>query len=171
MNFIESFVEAIPQSGKVLDLGAGKGNWSKHFRAMGHEIVAVDRTPRPSELTPEIDWLVVDLADDVPILEPASIDAIFARNVVQFIKKARFASDIVPFFRRTLNAGGIIGIETFYQEPTPTFGGIVSLYTTEDLRRLFPDTEILFEKQFSTTGTDLKGEIRKFFVSQLIVRV
>ena len=81
-----------------------------------------------------------------------------------------------PWIDKHLAKGGIIGIETFYQEPEPAFvHPIPSLWTLNELTSfLMTETKLyakeLYARQYENIGFDMNGQTRKFFISSLIAQ-
>lgn len=169
-NFIDSFTEHVPEEGKILDVGAGDGRWSRHFRALGHEVVAIDRRSRPDDLALEIDWLEASLSREFPDFPSGHFDAVFARNVLQFLEAERVLEEIVPEMLRILKPSGIIAIETFFAEPEPTFEHLRSFHSADEMIKALPGLEILRQKQFHVTGESRRGGTHRFAVTQVIAR-
>jgi len=70
-----------------------------------------------------------------------------------------------------LQKGGIVGIETFYNNPKPPFDHPMnSLYTVQELVDHLQKWEEIFLKQYEQYRPDMAGKERKFYLSNLIVR-
>ena len=98
-------------------------------------------------------------------------DLIFLRNILQFLDKQWVFDVLFPWFQGHLNTGGIIGIETFYQEPEPPFGHPMrSLYSAQELSGHFLSWQEIYLEQYDHSGPDLSGITRHFYTSDILVK-
>lgn len=170
MQFIDVFVDAVIPGGSIIDIGAGKGNWSEFFRSKGFRVVAVDVRSRPESLSDAISWEETDAIEWAASQPSDSVDGIFLRNVIQFIESSQVINNLVPHLIRITRPGGVIAIETFTAPPQPDFGSLKGFYRAEVLAKSFAGWTVLLKDEFKNTSSDMKGAIRDFSMAQLIVK-
>lgn len=78
---------------------------------------------------------------------------------------------LFPWLEEHVKNNGIVGIETFYQDPKPPFDHAMrSLYTIKELTQHFVSWQELYAKEFDQDNLDLRGTLRHFYYSDLIVK-
>ncbi len=171
MTFSATALKYIQPGFKVLDLGAGDGWFSRECIARQALVTAVDVQP-PAEQHPDIDWQTMKVEDYVDRLPSTEMfDVIFSRNLIQFLDSVWVEEIFFPTLIQHLKTHGVLAIETFYCDPEPPFEARVSsLFTLDDLKSMMPLLPIVHERQYSETSPDMRGVIRKFFVSEIIVQ-
>lgn len=106
--WVERFAPLIRSRGTVLDLACGRGRHTRHLRALGHRVVAVDIDVSGLE----------DLEDDekVEIVE-ADLEACgwpFGSRLFDGIVVTNYLHrPLFPVLRHSLAAGGVLIFETF----------------------------------------------------------
>ena len=174
-NFINIFLDYIKPGYKVLDLGAGEGKFAQMFLDRGATVTAVDTKPAAFQ-NPALIVKKMKIEDFCASEEGEQYDLVFARNVIQFLDKSWVYDTLFPWIDEHLVKGGIFAVETFYQDPEPAFARqMLSLYTVMELSSfLVTETKLyakeLYVKQYDYVGLDMSGQMRKFFVSSLIVQ-
>lgn len=169
MEFIKKVLEFKQPPGRVLDLGAGKGDQSQQFTEVGFEVTAVDL--KNSELNnPKIKWVQSGAADFLKEVSE-KYDIIYARNILQFLDKQYVKEELVNKFKEILNQGGVIDIHTFYKEPEPPFPMMFrSLYEVAELKDIFKEFEVLYEVKWDGMRPDLQGQTRHFYGIEIILK-
>jgi len=174
-NFTNTFLDGIEPGNKVLDLGAGEGKFAQMFLDCGATVTAVDMKP-PAFQDPALIVKKIKIEDFCASEEGEQYDLVFARNVIQFLDKSWVYETLFSWIDKHLVKGGIIAIETFYQDPEPAFAHPMrSLWTLPELTSfLMNETQLyakeLYAKQFDHIGFDMSGQTRKFFVTSLIAQ-
>ncbi len=169
-DFTKRFLDYIKPGQHVLDLGAGEWKFAQMFVERGARVTAVDT--RPSLLrNAMITRVTMNIEDFCSATHPDKYDLVFARNVLQFLDKYWVFETLLPWIEEHLAGQGIIGIETFYQDPEPPFDhSMRSLYALKELTTHFLLWAELYAKEYDHRGFDMSGQTRKFFVSDLIVK-
>lgn len=169
MEFIKKVLEFKQSPGRVLDLGAGKGDQSLQFTELGFAVTAVDL--KASELNnPKIKWVQSNAADFLKEVTER-YDIIYARNILQFLDKQYVKGELVNKFKKILNPGGVIDIHTFYKEPDPPFPMTFrALYEIDELKDIFKDFEVLYEVKWDGMRHDLQGQTRHFYGIEIILK-
>lgn len=171
MTFSDQVLVFIQPGFKVLDLGAGKGWFSRKCLEKQAIVTAVDRSA-PENLSPGIDWHTMDVKEFVERLpEKEVFDIIYSRNLIQFLDSDWVEKKLIPTLIEHLRPAGIIAIQTFYQDPEPPFESKVpSIYTVDDLRTMLAPLQILQAKGFSDNAPDMAGIPRTFFLTNIIAK-
>ena len=95
--------------GRLLDLGAGRGDHLAAFERLGFEVVGVDINERSPELAGGFRIETVDLESQPLPFEPASFDSVFSKSVVEHL---RAAASVLAGVREVLRPGGRAAILT-----------------------------------------------------------
>lgn len=169
-NFVKTFLSQIRPDWRVLDLGAGDGRFSQMFVDRGAKVTAVDPKFSGEELS-GISIERIKIEDFIEQKSNIKYNAIFLRNILQFLDKNWVIEKLVPWLNENLLPEGVVGIETFYQNPIPAFDKPVSsLYAAQELSGYFKSWQIILIKQYEHFSPDLRGNKRHFFTSDLIVK-
>lgn len=151
-------------------MGAGEGKFAQMFVERGASVTAVD-IKVPALPDTSITAKRMRIEGFVSTTGHDRYDLIFARNILQFLDKPWVFETLWPWVDEHVAEQGIIGIETFYQDPEPPFDHLMrSLYTMEELTTHYMTWTELYAREYSYLGLDMSGQTRKFFVSSLIVR-
>jgi 2-polyprenyl-3-methyl-5-hydroxy-6-metoxy-1,4-benzoquinol methylase len=169
-DFTNTFLDCIKPGHHVLDLGAGQGNFTQMFVERGARVTAVDiRLPKLQDTS--IISEKTSIEEFCASEQSGQYDRIFARNVLQFLDKPWVFKTLFPWMEEHITVQGIIGIETFYQDPEPPFEHVMrSLYPLKELTAHFMSWTELYVRDYCHSGLDMSGQIRKFFLSSLIVK-
>ena len=147
-DFTSIFLNHIKPGHKVLDLGAGSGDFSQMFADKGAIVTAVD-SKIPVDLGESIIPKKMKIEEFIAHENDERYDLIFLRNILQFLDKQWVFDVLLPWFQGHLNTGGIIGIETFYQEPEPAFDHPMrSLYSAPELSGHFLSWQEIHLQQY-----------------------
>lgn len=170
-NFIQKLLLCITPNSRVLDLGAGGGKYAEKFARLGARVVAVDRK-KPTMQHPLVEWRSMLIEDFLPTLTPTeTFNLILLHNIIQFLNKKWVISTLIPQLKAHLRADGILAIRTFYQEPSPPFEKpCTSFYLQSELLPLFLKWENLHVDMYDTDVPDMRGRIRHFYLTELMVR-
>jgi len=106
----EQILTQLDLKGEILDFGAGTGNLTQRFQALGRfsRITAVDLMLRPDEIDESIQWISSDLNEAIDI--PAqSFDVIVSAEVIEHLENPRA---IAREWFRLLRPGGILVFST-----------------------------------------------------------
>ena len=127
---------AYGRTGRLLDLGCGRGDFLDAFAGLGFEAVGVDASPRAAELAPHLEVAVADFARAPLPFGDGEFDFVFSKSVVEHLRDPIAA---LTEACRVLRPGGRIVVMTpswqhmhwgpFYADPTH-----VSPFTAPSLR-------------------------------------
>lgn len=168
--FTKQFLSHIQAGWRVLDVGAGDGYFSRLFVERGAIVTAIEPN------------LVIDGNESIKVVKTSienfvkdnqggDYEAIFLRNVIQFLDKDWVINTFLPWTDERLAPNGVIGIETFFKEPLPPFEHpTVSLFGLEELLDGFSGWQTLLKGSYEHSDFDMKGTRRLFFTTDLIVQ-
>lgn len=171
MKILNQFYGLLKPNWRVLDLGAGEGKQAKQMLEFGVKVVAVDKK-EPKEKDGAISWNVSPIEEwIIHLAEEDFFDAILARNSLQFFDKAIVENKLLPTLSKHLKSGGLFEIETFFKEPEPPFANpFRSLWTEDELKKIFIGWEVIASEIGKENTTDLNGQLRDFYKTCLLFR-
>jgi len=168
--FFDETLKFVKSGDSVLDLGAGNGSKTERFLEKRARVRAVEKKIVDSPNL-RINWVEARIEDYAPHMLPRELyDMIFIANVIQFLDKQWVLETLFPTLQNHLLPQGVIAVETFFQHPKPSIGGVEDLYSLKELLPLFDGWHILLSQQFDADRLDLKGNMRHFYLTDLIVR-
>lgn len=170
-DFLPAVFAAIKSGMTALDLGAGPGNQTLRMAELGARVFAVDRSFDPVTHA-NVVWRKMQIEDWLAG-EGAKIafDVILARNVIPFLEKPYVRDTLVPTLAKSMPTGGLFAISAFFQDPEPPFPRpLLSLWTLDELRGLFPGWWAAYEWTGSFDGPDMQGATRRFHVCEAIMK-
>jgi 2-polyprenyl-3-methyl-5-hydroxy-6-metoxy-1,4-benzoquinol methylase len=169
-NFTDHVLDAIHPGDSVLDIGGGDGKFAKMFVERGARVTIVD----PKATASTLEQSIVETKTIEAFCSEArseKYDAIFLRHVIQFLDRTWVFETLFSWMREHLTAHGIIAVKTFYQNPEPPFRRpVTSTYTLTELQQQFPTWTELVGRQYAHQGSDMHGQMRKFFTVDVIAR-
>ena len=171
MTFIDRVIKYIRPNFKILDLGAGQGEQARLFAKVksGVQVVAVD-LKEPPKLFNNINWITQDVREYLAETDE-KFDLIVLKNILQFLPKEYVLNQLPDVLKNHLKPDSIIAIQTFLKNPEPSFKKPAeSLYFLEELREKFKDMSVIHEDQLTTDGKDMEGQMRKFYLTEIIVK-
>ena len=99
------FARYVPPSATVLDLGAGQCDFINHIRAARR--IAIDLNPEtPRAAAPGVEVHVRPLVTLGAVVEPGSVDVVFASNVFEHLRSPDALLDVLGAVRAALRPGG-----------------------------------------------------------------
>jgi len=117
------FLTACGNPGRILEFGAGTGNFARRLIAeqVVSEMTCADILPRPDDLPRGIEWIRADLND--PLTSPdAAFDTIVCIEVIEHLENPRAA---FREFHRLLRKGGNLILTTPNQESLRSLASLV----------------------------------------------
>ena len=171
---------------KLLDIGGGRGDFTKGFKDLGLEVAGIDREKGDSDMLKEIDVRISnDLENDVFPFEDGAFDVVFSKSVIEHIRNPEH---FVQETKRVLKPGGRVITMTpdwqtqmhiFYDDPTHvhpyTVTGIKDLLAMYGFReaeaQIFYQLPILWKYPFIkivSRSLQLLGPVRKLYKNKFI---
>ena len=168
-SLIYSFLQLLPQSGLVVDLGAGEGKYAKILAEAGHRVIAVDKKP-PQDMPTGVEYETATIQDwEANLPADFRADGYLLKNIVQFLPRDWIAGTLLPFLKDRTSSHGVIAIETFTKAPNPPFDKPhTSYYNLADLMSVFRDWKIELAEEVQEQARDMAGTPRQFHVTRLI---
>lgn len=103
-HFLQRYV---PPEAAVLDIGAGYCEFVNHIRARRR--IAVDLNPDTARVAaPGVEVLSIPLEGLAGVLEPETIDLVFASNVFEHVRGVDALLEILDALREALRPGGLL---------------------------------------------------------------
>lgn len=169
-DFINIIFQHIQPGSTILDLGSGEGKFARMFAKRGAIVTAVDAKFRPQN-EESITFQTASVEEFIAKIGTQQYDLVFMRNILQFLDKNWVFETLFPWLENHVKANGIVGIETFYQDPNPPFDHTMhSFYTTKELTEHLLTWQEMYENEFDEDNFDFAGTLRHFFISDLIVK-
>lgn len=169
-NFTDHVLDVINPGDSVLDIGGGDGKFAKMFIDRGARVTIVD----PKAIASTAEQSIVETKTIEAYcreIHSEKYDAMFLRNVIQFLDRTWVFESLIPWMKEHLTERGIIAIKTFYQNPEPPFARpVTSTYSLIELQRQFLAWTELLGEQYVHQGSDMLGQLRKFFSVDIIAR-
>ena len=142
---------AMAKGQRLLDIGCGRGDFTKGFKNLGLEVAGIDREKGDSAMLQEIDVRISEDMEKNPFpFDDASFDVVFSKSVIEHLwKPDKFMQET----RRVLKPGGRIvamvpdwqsQMFIFYDDPTH-----VHPYTVSGLK------DLLFMHGFQNAEAEL----------------
>jgi cyclopropane fatty-acyl-phospholipid synthase-like methyltransferase len=167
--FTKQFLFQIQPGWKIIDVGAGNGHFSRLFVERGAIVTAIEPSSKIAE--EESIQVIRTNVEDFIRTDVGKYDAVFIRNVIQFLSKDWVYRALFPWIDTHLVVNGLIGVETFFKEPSPPFeNSIKSLYGLKELADEFPGWQILLKDEYEHYDSDMRGKKRLFYATDLIMR-
>lgn len=157
--------EAIPRSGRVLELGCGAGNHSVHFARMGYQVTGIDIAPsaidwarqRAAEQDLDIDFVLGNVVT-MEAIESSGFDMVIDSHCLHCIigqDRARLLTRIRSF----LGLGGIFVVNTMCQNARTVklegFDPKTGLTCHGDIATRFIGTQAQLESELEGAGFEL----------------
>ncbi len=73
----------LKKTGRLLDIGSGRGEHLKAFSKLGYEVAGLDISPRAAEMCPEYDVRIANIEFEEMPYEKESFDFIFSKSVIE----------------------------------------------------------------------------------------
>lgn len=168
--FVGAFLHHLRPGALVLDVGAGRAEFSHHFLAHGYRVLGIDILPRPRTREPSLKWLQADIrSDDWFSLLPTDVSALFCRNVFHYYSKD-WAFDVITRLRNHMPGLRVAGFQAFWSNPDPAFEAAFSSYwTTSELSALLPDFKSRWVSERWHLGRDFNEVSREFPLAQVVL--
>ena len=116
--FAEFAMKYFPETGRVLDLGAGQGQDSKYFAENGYEVMCTDISAEALDLAKEkiseseaktkVTFVQLDLNESIPYPNE-SFDVVYAHLAIQFFSDVR-TKEIAAEIYKILKPGGVVAL-------------------------------------------------------------
>ena len=145
MQTISDWLDAVGDSGRVLDVGCGAGAWAEVFAQRYEAIIGIERSPLMVEAAkerlsrlPNVEIFVGDGRKDLP---ESSFDLIFLGGLCMYLKGADVVA-LLHSLKRRLNEGGsiILRESTVQQGMSLAQGEYQAVYRSVSLyHQLFED--------------------------------
>lgn len=150
-DWLRRFRDSLPQDCRILDAGAGPGNFAKFLGALGVRVVcgdlAVSMTAAARRLVPEAPAIVMDMQD--LCFRDSSMDGILVAYSMLHVPRAK-ALDTLRGFARMLRPGGVValmvkegrGCYEIRSGLAPEARGLVQLWEAGELMELLVQSGI-----------------------------
>ncbi|MFA6525086.1 MAG: class I SAM-dependent methyltransferase [Patescibacteria group bacterium] len=172
--FAEFAVQYFPNTGRVLDLGAGQGQDSRYFAEKGFEVVSTDfedfalglnETNIPSHLEKRIKVEEVDISEKLPFFNQ-EFDVVYSHLALHYFD-TKTTEEIFREIKRVLKIGGTIAFmvnstsDPEYNTGIKIEKDFFAMKKKIKMRFFNIDTVKEFTKEFKTILVDNLGESYK----------
>ncbi|PLS19908.1 class I SAM-dependent DNA methyltransferase [Neptunicoccus cionae] len=162
---LRAFMDALPEGGRVLDLGCGPGNAAANMRDAGFEVTALDASPKMVELGAARYGLNITLGTFDDVTQVAVYDGIWAS--FSLLHAAR--QDIprhLKAIHTALKSGGIfvIGVKTGTGTSRDAIGRQYTYFEPDELDRLLRNAGFRPVASDSGSDTGLSGETSPWII-------
>jgi SAM-dependent methyltransferase len=90
------------KSGKLIDLGCGRGDYLDSFKKLGYDVCGLDTSPHVKELSKTYDVEYIDFEDTI-VLDTKKCDFVFSKSVIEHLKNP---DNLFSTAYNMLNEGG-----------------------------------------------------------------
>ncbi len=160
-----AFVEGLPASGTVLDLGCGPGLWAARFRDDGYRVAATDASPEMAAIAHRTYGIEVSLAEFSDIEVRGVFDGIWAFFSLLHAPRDDFPSHLFRL-RNALKPGGrlCLAMKLGEGEDRDALGRFYSYYHEDELRGILGVMGFTVEHSRFGEGKGLAGVEEGFVV-------
>lgn len=165
MESLVRFMEALPEGGKILDLGCGPATSSAHMRAAGFAPDPVDASPEMVALANKTYDIGARLGTFDDVQGEDVYDGIWANFSLLHAQRADLPRHLAAI-KKALKSGGIfhIGMKTGSYEGRDTIGRYYTYVTEEELLGLLDDAGFRHRSSHFGEEPGLSGEIAPFII-------
>ena len=166
-----SFMELLPASGTVLDLGCGPGSSAAVLKRNGFDVEAVDASAEMVRFTRQTHGIAARQATFENAFPAAAYDGIWANFSLLHAPRARLPH-LIAKFAASLRDGGIfhIGMKTAGKdqpvEARDGLGRYYAYYSRGELMAMFAACGLFPVREFTGEGTGLSGEMASWIEIQ-----
>ena len=159
-----AFVEALPQAGRVLDLGCGPGGWSAAMLARGLEVEAIDASEGMVQQAATIPGLKVRQARFEDVSAQAAYDGIWANFSLLHAPKSDLPAHLARL-HAALKPGGVLHIGLKHGEGSARdgIGRYYSYYTVPELTGLLSTLGMTTSDLREGADKGLDGTVARWF--------
>jgi len=177
---------AIKKGDKLLDIGCGRGDFTKGFKDLGLDVTGIDREQGDSEFLRGIDVRLQDDLENNPFpFKDGSFDVVFFKSVIEHIRNP---DNFMKETLRVLKPGGRVITMTpdwqsqmfiFYDDPTHvhpyTAAGLKDLFLMYGFKdaeaELFYQLPVVWKYSFVkmiSRGLQLLGPVKKIYKNKFM---
>lgn len=137
---LQAFLDAIPQGGRVLDLGCGPGNSARMMSEAGLQVEATDASPEMVAIAKERHGVNAQVQSFDELSAQNLYDGIWANFSLLHAPRADMPRHLAAI-HRALKPGGLLhlGLKTGNSEERDEAGRFYVYYTEAELRDLLSD--------------------------------
>lgn len=160
---LTTFIQALPRSAHVLDLGCGPGFAAARMATAGHLVDATDAVPEMVEMAGKNPGVTARLATFDDIKEVDAYDGIWANFSLLHAPRADMPRHLSTL-RRALKPGGLfhIGMKTGTGEKRDAIGRLYTYYTESELNDLLRAADLTPFSSRTGQDTGLDGTVAKW---------
>ncbi len=152
-----AFLDALPEGGRVLDLGCGTGKSTAMMKAVGFEADGMDASPEMAAIAAEQNDVDVQVAAFDQLEAEELYDGVYANFSLLHAPKSEISGHLLRI-SRALKTGGHfhIGLKTGKGEARDKLGRFYAYYSDAEITRLLNDAgfDVLHRSFGAEAGLD-----------------
>lgn len=162
---LQAFIDAVPQGGRVLDLGCGPGNSASMMRDAGLDVAASDASAEMVRIAHEIHGIEARQARFDDLTEHCAYDGIWANFSLLHAPKTDMPNHLAAI-HRALKPGGIfhIGLKLGDDAARDKLGRFYSYYRETELMDLLDAAGFTPRSPRFGEDTGLDGSMARFII-------
>lgn len=162
---LEAFIDALPEGGRVLDLGCGTGNAAARMRDRGLIVTAIDASPGMADLARERFGLDVTVGTFDDVTGSDLYDGVWASFSLLHAPRQDMPRHLAAIHRALKPKGRfVIGLKTGTGTQRDALGRRYTYYTKAELKGLLQAAGFTPEQTETGSGKGLDGTVAPWIV-------
>ena len=162
---LQRFIAAIPEGGRVLDLGCGPGQSSAFMREAGLSVTSWDASDAMATLGRERIGLDIQVKEFSDLNDTETYDGIYANFSLLHAPKSEMPAHLARV-SEALKPGGLLhlGLKSGDGEKRDRFGRFYAFYQDAEITGLLADVELAVETRDFGAEAGLEGSVDPWII-------